>query len=82
MPKEFEKLDAVAASELVTSAVISALISGLVRSGALTMAERREIYEHALLMLEARQAEVPHSQAVFEAARELIEQHLRQPKSL
>jgi hypothetical protein len=47
------------------------------------MAERREIYEHALLMLEARQAEVPHSQAVIEAARELIEQHLRpQPKSL
>ena len=83
MPKEFDKLDAVAASGLVTAALISALVSGLVRNGALTTAERREIYEHALLMLEAQQAEVvPHSLAVFEAARELIEQHLRpQPKN-
>jgi hypothetical protein len=62
---------------------MSALVSGLIRKGALTTAEGREIYEQALLMLEARQAEAPHSQAVFEAARELIERHLRpQPKSL
>ena len=83
MPKEFDKLAAVAASGLVTAALISALVSGLVRKGALTTAERREIYEHALLMLEAQQAGVvPHSLAVFEAARELIEQHLRpQPKN-
>ena len=53
MPNEFDKLDAVAASGLVTAALISTLVSGLVRKGALTTAERREIYEHALLILEA-----------------------------
>jgi hypothetical protein len=82
MPKEFDLLDAVAASGLMSAAVLSALVSGLIRKGALTNADGREIYEQALLMLEAQQAEAPHSQPVFKAARELIEQHLRpQPKT-
>jgi hypothetical protein len=82
MPEEFGMLDAVAASGLMSAAVLAALVSGLIRKGALTNAEAREIYEQALLMLEAQQAEAPYSQAVFEAARELIEQHLRpQPKT-
>jgi hypothetical protein len=81
MPEEFEMLDAVAASALSTGALLAALVSGLIRKGVLATDEGREIYEQALLMLEAQQADAPHSQAVFEAARELIEQHLRpQPK--
>jgi len=33
MPKEFEMLDAVAASGLMTAAVTAALVSGLIRKG-------------------------------------------------
>lgn len=73
----YEMVNAVAASNLVASAVQAALMASLVRKGVLTTSEVTEVYEQALLLLEAQQGAAPTSQDVFDAARELIEQHLR-----
>ena len=48
----------------------------MIRKNIITDEEGHEIYEQALLMLETSQG-VCSSPEVFEAARELIEQHLR-----
>ena len=66
----------VIASSLMAGALQAATIQSMVRKGIITDEEGHEIYEHALLMLETSQA-VSSSPDVFEAARELIEQHLR-----
>ena len=47
----------------------------MIRKNVITDEEGHEIYEHALLMLEVSQAQ-SCSPDVFEAAREMIEQHL------
>ena len=70
-------LKGVTASNLMSSALLSALIQALITKGTITPDEGREIYEQALLMLEDAQTRSPASQEVFAAARELIEQHLR-----
>lgn len=72
-----EEIDAVAASELATAAMLAALVERLTVKGLLTDAEVREIYEHALLMIEEGQGTSPEAELIFAAARELIEQHLR-----
>lgn len=71
------RLDAVAASHLAGSAIQASFIALLNRKGLLTNAETVEIFERALLMIEQQQGASPHSQDIFSAARELIEQHLR-----
>ena len=68
----------VIASSLMAGALQAATIQSMVRKGIITDEEGHEIYEHALLMLETSQA-VCSSPEAFEAARELIEQHLRRP---
>ncbi|SOC45729.1 hypothetical protein SAMN05892877_117118 [Rhizobium subbaraonis] len=60
---------------LSNSATFAALMQYLRRVGLVTAEGEREIYEHALLMLEEGQG--GDDSGVFEAARELIEQHLR-----
>lgn len=60
---------------LSNSATLAALIIHLKRIGVLTDELEREIYEDALTMLEGAQGD--DDSGVFEAARELIEQHLR-----
>jgi hypothetical protein len=55
----------------------AALISALVRKNVISAPEGREIYEQALLMLEASQADAPASKEAFDAAREPIEARLR-----
>jgi len=67
---------AVAAASLMAGALQVATIQSLIRKNVITDAEGHEIYEQALLMLEASQA-VCSSPDVFEASREMIEQHLR-----
>lgn len=74
--KDLNPLQAATASSLMAGALQAALIQILLRKKMITDEEGREIYEQALLMLETSQA-VSSSQEVFEAARELIEQHLR-----
>lgn len=71
-------LDSVAASGLVSSALLASLIPALVDSGSLTERDAREIYENALLLLEAAQSELPeHMAPIYETARKLIEDQLR-----
>ena len=60
---------------LSTSAITAALVFRLRRLGILDEQAEREIYEHALLMLEEGQGD--DDSGVFGAARELIEQQLR-----
>lgn len=66
----------VTASSLMAGALQAAMIQAMIRKNLITDEEGHEIYEQALLMLEASQA-VCCSPDVFEAAREMIEQHLR-----
>jgi hypothetical protein len=72
-----EPLDSVAASQLATAAILAALVPVLARKGLLTDDEVRELYEHALLMIEEGQGVSDEAAPIFAAARELIEQHLR-----
>lgn len=60
---------------LSNSATLAALIGHLRRIGAISEEAEREIYENALQMLEESQSD--DDSGVFDAARELIEEHLR-----
>jgi hypothetical protein len=60
---------------LSTSAITAALVFRLRRLGILDEQGEREIYEHALLMLEESQGD--DDSGVFDTAQELIEVHLR-----
>ncbi len=60
---------------LSTSAILAALVAHLRRIGAVSEETEREIYEHALQMLEEGQGD--DDSGVFAAARELIEGHLK-----
>jgi hypothetical protein len=64
-------------SSLMAGALQAATIQSMVRKGIITNEEGHEIYEQALLMLETSQV-ASSSPDMFEAARELIEQHLRE----
>jgi hypothetical protein len=74
--KQLSGVQLAAASSLMAGALQTAAIQCLVRNRLITPEEGREIYEQALLLLEANQTR-SESPVVFEAAREMIEQHLR-----
>jgi hypothetical protein len=60
----------------MAGALQAAMIQTLIRNHLITNEEGHEIYEQALLMLETNQTR-SSAPVEFEAARELIEQHLR-----
>ncbi|HEV7257874.1 MAG TPA: hypothetical protein VGN82_08830 [Bosea sp. (in: a-proteobacteria)] len=68
--------EAMAASNLASSATMAGLLRCLVQNRLLQPADIREIYETALLLLEQQQAAVPHAEASFCAARAVIERQL------
>jgi hypothetical protein len=72
-----DPLDSVTASTLVSASIIAALIPSLVNRGVLSPQDVNEIYENALLMIETRQGNDPSVRPIYEAARELIETHLK-----
>ena len=74
--KELSPLELAIASSLMAGAMQAAMIQSMVRNKVITDQEGQEIYEQALLMLETSQGQFS-SPDVFEAAREMIEQHLR-----
>jgi hypothetical protein len=74
---DLDPLESIAASGLVSASLIAALIPALVDTGVLSPRGAREIYENALLMIETQQSDDPSSKRIYEAARELIESHLR-----
>lgn len=71
------RLDAIAASDLVSASVLASLVGTLAGKGILTDDETREIYEQALLLLESHQGEDTDMAPIFEATREIIEAQLR-----
>jgi hypothetical protein len=71
------RIDAVAASDLVSASVLASLIGALAGKGILTDDEVREVYEQALYLLELRQAGGGDMAPVYEAARAIIEVQLR-----
>jgi hypothetical protein len=77
MSPDLDPLESVAASELVSASMLASLIPALVNRGALSPQDANEIYENALMMIEMQQGADPAVQRVYEAARELIEMHLR-----
>ena len=78
--KDLNALQVVSASSLMAGALQAALIQTLIRKNIISDQEGHEIYEQALLLLETSQAN-SSSQAVFEAARKMIEPHLESHKA-
>jgi glycerol-3-phosphate O-acyltransferase len=74
---DLDPLESVAASELVSASLLASLIPTLVNRGVLSPQDANDIYENALMMIEMQQGSDPTVQHVYEAARELIEAHLR-----
>lgn len=71
------RLDAVAASNLSSAAILAALVGALGEKGVLSATEVREIYEQALLLLESGQGSEPEVQPIYEMARVVIEEQLK-----
>lgn len=74
---DLNPLESVAASELVSSALIASLISTLVEHDAISPRAARDIYESALVMIEVQQSDGPTVKQIYEAARGMLEAHLR-----
>ena len=73
-----EKIDAVTASGLVSTAILASLIRILVVRGDLAPREAIEIYEGALLMLEEQHASAdPRNSDIYAAARLVVEGMLK-----
>jgi hypothetical protein len=73
-----DKVDYVAASDMVSASVLAALVARLRRIGVFSAEDEREVYEHALLLLEQQAATAPlEMRPVMAAAREVIEEQLR-----
>jgi len=77
MPDDLTPLESVAASGLVSASLIASLIPTLVDRGVLSAQDAREVYEQALRRLETQRSSEPAMQRIYEAAREMIEAHLR-----
>lgn len=71
------RIDAVAASDLVSASVLASLIGMLGAKGILSDDEVREVYEQALFLLEQQQCTDEDMAPIYEAAREIIEEQLK-----
>lgn len=71
-----DKVDAIAASNLASAAILSTLVLALQRKGLLSDDDVREVYESALQLLEEQRGGYA-MHVVIDAARDLIEEHLR-----
>ncbi|WP_176168644.1 hypothetical protein [Bosea thiooxidans] len=70
-----DKIDHVAASEMVSASMLAALVARLRRIGVLSAEDEREPYEHALLLLEEQSAIAPpEMQPILKATREVVEE--------
>ncbi|MFU0503611.1 hypothetical protein [Pseudaminobacter sp. NGMCC 1.201702] len=77
MTERDPRIDAIAASDLSSAAILAALIGMLGAKGVLSDEEVREVYEQALFLLQSHESDEPEMQPVFDAAREIIEAQLR-----
>ncbi|MEN5275737.1 hypothetical protein ABE527_02190 [Brucella sp. TWI432] len=72
-----ENFDGIAATLLSSTATFAALVSLLKRKAILSDEDEREMYEHALLLLETSQADEPDCGPIYELARNVIEEQLK-----
>ena len=70
-------LNAVAASDLSSAAILASLIGMLGAKGILSDADIREVYKQALSLLKKHQIGNPEFTRLFEAAIEVVEAQLR-----
>jgi hypothetical protein len=77
MTERDPRIDALAASDLSSAAILASLIGMLGAKGILSDSEVREVYEQALYLLDAHQGDEPEARPIYEAAREIIEAQLR-----
>ncbi|MBB6469900.1 hypothetical protein [Aminobacter carboxidus] len=71
------RVEALAASELVSSSLLASLVGMLGAKGILSDPEVREIYEQALYLLEQHHAAEPALGAIYEAAKGILEMEMR-----
>jgi hypothetical protein len=71
-----DPLESVAATQLVSASLIASLVPMLLERGALTSEDTREIYEHALILIDTQQSSNQAVQEIYKAARKLIESNL------
>lgn len=71
-----DKTDAIAALGLVSAVTLAAFVSMLRRKALLSGQDERELYEHALMLLEVQQGHAPEMAGVYAAARAVIEEQL------
>lgn len=77
MTEDDPRINAVAASDLVSASVLASLVGMLGAKGILSDEEVREVYEQALYLLETQQGTDEEMAPIYEAAREIIEAQLR-----
>lgn len=71
------RIDAIAASDLSSAAILASLIGMLGAKSLLSDEEVQEVYDQALYLLEKHQAEAQNMEHIFALAREIIEVQLR-----
>lgn len=73
------KIETLAASGLVSAAVLAALVGRLQSLNVLSSAEVRDVYDDALLMIEEQQSDptTPSIEQIYKPARRIIEEQLR-----
>ncbi|WP_376711084.1 hypothetical protein [Pseudochrobactrum lubricantis] len=73
------RIDGVTASQLVSAAIIGALVSALRRKGLFNDTEIEEIYKEALTLLEIDQSPEPEFKRVSDMAIEMLRTQLNMP---
>ncbi len=73
------RIDGVTASQLVSAAIIGALVSALCRKGLFSDTEIEEIYKEALTLLEIDQSPEPEFKRVSDMAIEMLRTQLNVP---
>lgn len=76
-PEHDPRINAVAASDLVSASVLASLIGMLGAKCLLSDEEVREVYEQALYLLETQQGADEDMAPIYEIARKIIEDQLR-----
>lgn len=71
------RIEAIAASDLSSAAILAVLIEMLGAKGVLSTEQVREVYEQALYLLEKHQAQAQNMEQIFALAREIVEAQLR-----
>lgn len=67
---------AIAASDMASAAILAALVNKFAELGVLKNQDVVDVYDKALLVIEAQQGSSPISRDVISAARKLLEKYL------